>query len=100
MRHHLIDPWTGGPVETPWRTVSVVAAACVAANAAATAAIVLGERGVDWLQDRGLPARLVSQDGTVTRIGGWPEPEQPSASGMETASIPTRDAAALAASAR
>ena len=75
VRHHLIDPSTGGPVVSPWRTVSVVADTCVDANAAATAAIVLGERGLDWLTGTRLPARLVGQDGRVTRVGGWPEPE-------------------------
>jgi thiamine biosynthesis lipoprotein len=74
-RHHLIDPWTGAPVVSPWRTVSVVADSCVAANAAATATIVLGERGRSWLEAQGLPARLVAQDGRITRIGGWPQPD-------------------------
>ena len=41
-----IDPRTGAPVEGPWRTVTVVADSCVAANAAATEAIVLSERGL------------------------------------------------------
>ena len=73
-RHHLIDPHSGAPVESPWRTVIVAADACVTANAAATAAIVLGERGLDWLEGRRLPARLVGQDGGVVSICGWPEP--------------------------
>jgi thiamine biosynthesis lipoprotein len=72
--HHLIDPGTGGPVESPWRTASVVAATCVDANTAATAAIVMGSTAIGWLAARGLPARLVALDGTVTRLGGWPEP--------------------------
>ncbi len=72
--HHLIDPWTGAPVEGPWRTVTVAADTCVAANAAATAAIILGERGLAWLEGRRLPARLVGEDGRVVRVGGWPEP--------------------------
>jgi hypothetical protein len=33
---------------------------------------VLGERGLGDLQARGLAARLVATDGTVTRLGGWP----------------------------
>ena len=72
--HHLIDPLTGAPVEGPWRTATVAADTCVEANAAATAAIVLGERGLTWLEDRGLPARLVGDDGRIVRLGGWPEP--------------------------
>jgi thiamine biosynthesis lipoprotein len=73
-RHHLVDPRTGASVIGPWRTVSVVADACVEANAAATATIVRGTDGLRWLSDRHLPARLVATDGGVTRIGGWPEP--------------------------
>ncbi len=72
--HHLIDPRTGRPAEGPWRTVSVVAATCVDANIAATAAIVRGRAAVPWLDELGLAARLVSTSGQVVRLGGWPEP--------------------------
>jgi thiamine biosynthesis lipoprotein len=89
VRHHLIDPSTGGPVVTPWRTVSVVAETCVAANAAATATIVLGERGLAWLEATGLAARLVGEDGRVTRIGGWPEPRIAEASALPAAAEST-----------
>lgn len=75
--HHLIDPRTGGPVDSPWRTASVVAATCVHANTAATAAIVLGPDAIAWLDAAGLPARLVAQDGSIVRLGGWPEPVDP-----------------------
>jgi thiamine biosynthesis lipoprotein len=71
--HHVIDPRTGGPVDSPWRTASVVAATCVDANTAATAAIVLGDRAIAWLEAVRLPARLVALDGTVTRLNGWPD---------------------------
>lgn len=70
--HHIIDPRTGLPAEGPWRTASVVAATCVDANTAATAAIVKGEAAPRWLASRGLPARLVDAAGGVTRIAGWP----------------------------
>ena len=72
--HHLIDPSTGGPVRSPWRTVTVAAGRCVDANAAATATIVLGDAGLAWLERTGLPARLVATDSDVIRVGGWPEP--------------------------
>jgi thiamine biosynthesis lipoprotein len=52
--------------------VSVAAANCVAANTATTASLVLGAAAPAWLADRGLPARLVGQDGAVTVLGGWP----------------------------
>ena len=44
----------------------------MAANIAATAAIVRGEPAADWLQQLSLPARLVRQDGSVTAVAGWP----------------------------
>jgi FAD:protein FMN transferase len=72
MLHHIVDPRTGRPADGPWRTASVAAATCAAANAAATAAIVAGREAVSWLTREGLPARLVGQDGEVCRLGGWP----------------------------
>jgi thiamine biosynthesis lipoprotein len=73
-RHHIIDPRTGGPATIYWRTASVVAATCVDANAASTAAIVWGEGAAAWLQRHRLPARLVAADGTISRLGDWPMP--------------------------
>jgi FAD:protein FMN transferase len=70
--HHLLDPRTGRPVCGTWRTASVGATSCVAANTASTAAIVLGPAAPAWLGERGLPARLVARDGAVTTVGGWP----------------------------
>jgi thiamine biosynthesis lipoprotein len=72
--HHIVDPRTGVPAVTPWRTASVVAGMAEHANAASTAAIVMGITAPDWLRAAGLPARLVANDGTVVRLGGWPEP--------------------------
>lgn len=69
---HIIDPTTGDPVRSPWRTVTVAARTCVTANTASTAAIVMGEQAPKWLAARGLPARLVARDGTVIQVGGWP----------------------------
>ncbi|HEX4789057.1 MAG TPA: FAD:protein FMN transferase [Actinospica sp.] len=74
--HHILDPRTGRPAESCWRTVSVVADTCVDANTAATAALLLGEQGVQWLADRQRSARLVRQDGSVTTVGGWPREER------------------------
>jgi thiamine biosynthesis lipoprotein len=70
--HHLVDPRTGLPSRSRWRTASVAAASCVDANAAATAAIVMGDSAEGWLRARGLPARLVRDDGEVRTLGGWP----------------------------
>jgi thiamine biosynthesis lipoprotein len=71
-RHHIIDPRTGVPAASGWRTVSVAAATCVDANVASTAAIVLDRRAMDWLNERNLPARLVDQTGRVSTTAGWP----------------------------
>jgi thiamine biosynthesis lipoprotein len=70
--HHVIDPRTGSPATVVWRTATVAAATCIDANIASTAAIVLGPDAPAWLEARRLPARLVSADGTVVRLAGWP----------------------------
>ena len=70
--HHIIDPRSGAPAGTPWRTVSVAAASCLDANTASTAAMVLGDDAPDWLAQRRLPARLVRNDGSVVFVAGWP----------------------------
>jgi thiamine biosynthesis lipoprotein len=74
--HHLLDPQTGRPACTPWRTVSVAAHTCLDANVAATAAIVLGGEAPEWLARRGLPSRLVATNGGVVSVAGWPADEQ------------------------
>ncbi|TME00277.1 MAG: FAD:protein FMN transferase [Chloroflexi bacterium] len=72
--HHIIDPRTGCPAQTPWRLATVVADTCVDANIASTASIVRGTAAVEWLGSLRLPARLVDWDGHVVRTGGWPAP--------------------------
>jgi FAD:protein FMN transferase len=71
--HHLVDPRTGRPADTPWLTVTVAAATCVDANTASTAAVLLGDDAPDWLEARSLPAHLVARDGTRLCVAGWPE---------------------------
>lgn len=70
--HHVIDPATGAPASGRFRTVTVAAASCLDANIASTAAIVRGERAVEWLEALELPSRLVGLDGTVRHLAGWP----------------------------
>jgi len=76
-RHHIIDPLTGVPADSPWRTASVAAASCLDANIASTASILLGWSAPDWLATRGLAARLVDDAGDVHRVCGWPEDGAP-----------------------
>ncbi len=71
-RHHLVDPATRLPAEGPWRSVSVVATTCLRANTASTAAMVKGDAALAWLRTTGLPARLVSEQGGLVTLGGWP----------------------------
>jgi thiamine biosynthesis lipoprotein len=70
--HHILDPRDGQPARSRWRTVSVAAASCAEANIASTAAIVLDDEASPWLEQQGLPARLVATDGAVEVCCGWP----------------------------
>lgn len=70
--HHVIDPATAAPADGPWRTVSVAAIDCADANIASTAALVRGQAAPEWLAGLGVPARLVSHEGAVLVLGGWP----------------------------
>ena len=70
--HHLVDPRTGRPAKSPWRTVSVAAKTCVDANVASTASFLLDD-APGWLEAHGLPARLLGVDGESTVVAGWPE---------------------------
>ena len=70
LLHHILDPRTGRPVPRVWRTVSVAASSCLRANTLSTAAIVRGHAAPALLA--GFPARLVTTDLDVLRLGGWP----------------------------
>jgi thiamine biosynthesis lipoprotein ApbE len=58
------------------------------ANAAATAAIVAGSDAPAWLTRTGLAARLVSHDGTVRLLGGWPDIDGGQLPGPRLAGVP------------
>lgn len=74
--HHIIDPATGRSAESPFSLVTVAAPTCVEANAYSTAAMVWGDDALFELPQRSLVARIVRLDGTVERLGGWPEPQE------------------------
>jgi len=73
-RHHIIDPATGLPASGPWRTVTVAAANCVDANAASTAAIVLGDRAADWLRAADCPPALFTATAAFSASPAGPSP--------------------------
>ena len=68
---HLIDPLTGHPSESPWEQVTASGATCLAADVAAKAAFLLGERGPGWLDERGIGGRFVSLRGEIVENGCW-----------------------------
>ena len=53
-QHHLIDTRTGAPARNRWRDVTVAAPTCLDADVAAKAALLLGEDGPSWLDERNL----------------------------------------------
>lgn len=73
--HHIIDPATGQPATSCWRTVSVTAGTCTDANIASTASIIRSEAAPAWLTEAHLPARLIRHDSTVVTTAGWPQPQ-------------------------
>ena len=70
-QHHLIDPATGRPADSPWLEVTACGATCLAADAAAKAAFLLGERGPAWLDERRIPARFLRPDGEALENHTW-----------------------------
>ncbi|HKB29814.1 MAG TPA: FAD:protein FMN transferase [Streptosporangiaceae bacterium] len=81
--HHIVNPATGEPARSRWRTVTVAAATCLDANTASTAAIIRDYRAPRWLAGLRLPARLVHVDGSVVRVAGWPP--EPGSAGLSRA---------------
>jgi thiamine biosynthesis lipoprotein len=77
LLHHILDPRTCLPPAPVWRTVTVAATTCLAANAVSTAAIVRGAAALGWVRSLGLPARFVAVTGDVTTVGPWPADRGP-----------------------
>ncbi|MDH6244471.1 FAD:protein FMN transferase [Mycobacterium sp. OTB74] len=73
--HHILNPRTGRSADPVWRTVSVAAQTCFAANTVSTAAIVRGWPALEWIMALGMPARLVDGGLMVHSVGGWPASE-------------------------
>lgn len=74
-RHHIVDPRTGDTASALWAEVTCAGASALEANAASTAAVVLGEDAPEWLTRHGIPARLDPVAGPPVTTAGWPDPE-------------------------
>ena len=68
---HLVDTATGRASDSCWEQVTAAGATCLAADVAAKAGFLLGERGPAWLDARGIPARFVGPDGEVVENDSW-----------------------------
>ncbi|QNK52905.1 FAD:protein FMN transferase [Dermacoccus sp. PAMC28757] len=73
-RHHIIDPRTGRSATPIWAQVSAAAPDTVQANAATTAAVILGKDAPAWLEGHGVPALLQGADGQIVTTSGWQAP--------------------------
>jgi thiamine biosynthesis lipoprotein len=71
VQHHLIDPRTGCPAESPWQRVTTCGASCLGADVAAKGAFLLGPAGPAWLDLRGIPGRFVTAAGAVHVNRAW-----------------------------
>jgi thiamine biosynthesis lipoprotein len=71
-QHHLIDPRTSLPSDSPWSDVSVSASSCRAADVAAKAALLRGGEGPGWLDVLGLAGRFRRPSGEVVLTESWP----------------------------
>jgi thiamine biosynthesis lipoprotein len=76
QRHHIVDPRTGRTASTAWSQVTCAGVSALEANAASTAAVVLGSDAPEWLAGHGIPARLDADLGQAVVTPGWPNPER------------------------
>jgi FAD:protein FMN transferase len=75
-RHHVVDPRTGEPSRSGLRQVTVAAATCRAAEAAATAVLVAGPvLGRHLIEAWGLAGLLVDDFNRTVAAGRWPQPD-------------------------
>jgi thiamine biosynthesis lipoprotein len=82
---HIVSPRTGMPVRG-LAGASVVAPECVVAGSAATIAMLMEQRGPEWLREVGLPHVWMDQD---LRIGGtYAAPASQASEAMAPASRP------------
>jgi FAD:protein FMN transferase len=68
---HLVDTRSGRPSESCWEQVTASGVTCLAADVAAKAGFLLGARGPEWLDERGIPGRFVGLDGEIVENAAW-----------------------------
>jgi FAD:protein FMN transferase len=68
---HLVDPATGRPSDSCWEQVTASGSTCLAADVAAKAGFLLGERGPEWLDARSISGRFVRIDGEIVENDVW-----------------------------
>lgn len=67
---HIMNPKTGWPVDS-FQSVSVVAESCLIAGTASSIAMLLGEKkGIEFLDELGLPYVVCDAGGAIERSGG------------------------------
>jgi thiamine biosynthesis lipoprotein len=70
-QHHLINPGSRKPADSPWAEVTVSAGTCLQADVAAKAAFLLGTDGPGWLDGHGLAGRFLPADGLPVLNETW-----------------------------
>ncbi len=71
-RHHIIDPRSGRPAETPALTATAVAPSASEAEVAAKLLFILGGQGLPWVEARpGYAGLLLCEDGAQLTSQGW-----------------------------
>jgi len=75
FRHHIIDPFTGLPVETNLLRVTVIASTVTEAEAAAKTAFILGlEKGLAWIEAQpSFESIMILENGEVIHSTGIQE---------------------------
>lgn len=74
LRHHLLDPRSGLPVQNEIWSVTVAAERCEQAEVAAKAALLLGgAAGAEFLLSNRIAGLLTMADGRRTAVDPWPE---------------------------
>jgi thiamine biosynthesis lipoprotein len=68
VQHHLLDPRTGRPARSLWSDVTVAAADCTIADVAAKTAFLLSGEGPGWIEEQGLAARFLAEDGEIVDV--------------------------------